>query len=78
MEYNLIAFFSILSLASVHFLSAKMEFADRIMHGRLLSVGGGIAIAYVFVDLLPNLSKSDKSCMIGYQNFSPILKGTFM
>lgn len=37
-----------------------MQFIDRLLHGKFLSVGGGIAIAYVFVDLLPNLSESDK------------------
>lgn len=60
MSYTLIAFFSILILASVHFFAAKMQFVNTLVHGRFLSIGGGIAIAYVFVDLLPNLSESDK------------------
>lgn len=60
MSYSLLAFFSILTLASVHLFAAKMEFVDKLLHGRFLSVGGGIAIAYVFVDLLPNLSESDE------------------
>ena len=60
MPYYFIAFLSILTLASIHFFASKMEFVDKILHGRFLSVGGGIAIAYVFVDLLPNLSENDK------------------
>jgi hypothetical protein len=36
-----------------------MQFVNTLLHGKFLSVGGGIAIAYVFVDLLPSLSESD-------------------
>lgn len=60
MDDYLISFFSILILASVHFFAPKMEFVDRLTHGKFLSIGGGIAIAYIFIDLLPNLSESDK------------------
>lgn len=59
MPYSLIAFLSILTLTSVHLFASKMQFVDRLLHGKFLSVGGGIAIAYVFVDLLPKLSESD-------------------
>lgn len=60
MHYDVIAFFSILVLASVHFFSPKMKSIDHLTHGKFLSIGGGIAVAYVFVDLLPKLSKSDE------------------
>lgn len=60
MPYPLIAFISVLILTSVHFFAGRMQFVNTLLHGRFLSVGGGIAIAYVFVDLLPNLSESDK------------------
>lgn len=60
MSYSLISFFSILLLASVHLFASKMQLVDKFLHGRFLSIGGGIAIAYVFVDLLPKLSESDR------------------
>lgn len=54
MSYSFYALLSIFVLSAVHLFAAKIK-AD----GRFLSFGGGVAIAYVFIDLLPKLAKSD-------------------
>src|SRR4051794_19943837 len=43
-------------------------------HHHFLSFGGGIAIAYVFVDLLPKLSKSDSLLTQALSSFLPELE----
>lgn len=59
MPYSVVSFFSVLTLVAVHLFAYKMQAIDRLSHGRFLSVGGGIAIAYIFIDLLPKLSEAD-------------------
>jgi hypothetical protein len=39
--------------------AAKAKRFGSIFHGRFLSFGGGVAISYVFIDILPKLGKSD-------------------
>ena len=60
MPYSALAFISIVIFALIHLWAKKTRRFDTITHGRFLSAGGGVAIAYVFVDLLPKLSKSDQ------------------
>lgn len=43
-------FLAVLILSLVHLFALKP-------HGRLLSIGGGVSVAYVFIDLLPKLGK---------------------
>lgn len=45
--------------ALVHLLAPKCKKFSFITPGKFLSFGGGIAISYVFIDLLPKLSDSD-------------------
>lgn len=59
MSYPAMALISIVIFAFVHLWATKTNKLDKIMHGRLLSFGGGVSIAYVFIDLLPKLSKKD-------------------
>lgn len=59
MSYIALSFLSILIFAGVHLWAKKMQGINRQIHGKFLSAGGGIAIAYVFIDLLPKLGKSD-------------------
>ena len=59
MDYSAIAFISVSIFAIVHLIAGKSSHLERLTHGRFLSAGGGVAIAYVFVDLLPKLCKSD-------------------
>lgn len=60
MPYALLSFLSVLTLTTVHLFAYKMEKIDVISHGKFLSIGGGIAIAYIFVDLLPKLSAGNE------------------
>lgn len=59
MPYTALAFISVTVFALVHLFAQRIFKMRAVSHGRLLSAGGGVAIAYVFVDLLPKLSKSD-------------------
>ncbi len=59
MSYPLISFCVICTFTIVHLFAAKAQYLSFNSHGRFLSFGGGIAIAYVFIDLLPKLAESD-------------------
>ena len=59
MPYCIATFFSVIVFALVHLFASKLQKLDRVTHGRFLSAGGGVAISYVFIDLLPKLAKSD-------------------
>lgn len=50
---------AVAAFALVHLLATKARQLDAIFHGRLLSTGSGVAIAYVFIDILPKLAKHD-------------------
>jgi hypothetical protein len=58
MLYHLATLLSVILFACVHLLSDKAQKFSSLFHGRLLSMGSGVAIAYVFVDILPKLSES--------------------
>jgi hypothetical protein len=57
MPYSLLALLSITLFAVVHLFAEKTQKLNKISHGRFLSLGSGLAIAYVFVDILPKLAK---------------------
>lgn len=59
MEYHIFSFISVLIFASVHLWAEKTRAWGFASHSRFLSAGSGVAIAYVFIDLLPKLSKND-------------------
>jgi hypothetical protein len=61
MSYAVMSFISVLTFASVHIWATKLRDLEFTFHSRFLSTGGGVAIAYVFIDLLPKLSKSDEA-----------------
>lgn len=59
MSYEVIALLCVSVLALVHLLAPLTSRLEQLKHGRFLSVGGGVAIAYVFIDLLPKLCQHD-------------------
>lgn len=59
MPYPLVALISVCIFALVHMWAEKIRTLHPLLQGRFLSIGGGVAIAYVFVDLLPKLGKSN-------------------
>lgn len=52
-------YLSIIMFVCVHVLTVYIPTKNPKLQGKFLSMGGGVAIAYVFIDLLPNLCKSD-------------------
>ncbi len=71
MPYILLAFISCCMFASVHIFAQKTAQLNPSSQARLLSFGGGVAIAYVFIDLLPKLAKSDLLVRALLQGFFP-------
>lgn len=59
MDYYLLSFISVTIFALVHLFAEKTRALDLAAHSRFLSTGSGVAVAYIFIDLLPKLSKSD-------------------
>ena len=59
MPYPAIALISVIIFALVHLFARSTRGLNKRTHGRFLSAGGGVAIAYVFVDLLPKLCDSN-------------------
>ena len=57
--YGLKSLLAIIIFSFVHLFAQKARLLDERFHRRLLSVGSGIAIAYVFLDILPKLSKHE-------------------
>ena len=48
---------AVILFSLVHLFANKARRFDSVFRGRFLSMGSGLAIAYVFVDILPKLSK---------------------
>lgn len=59
MSYSFYALISVIVFAMIHLIAEQTRRLGTIYHSRLLSTGSGVAIAYVFIDLLPKLSKKD-------------------
>ena len=72
MAYSAMSFIAILIFSLVHLFANKMRNLDTRIHSKFLSLCGGVAIAYVFIDLLPKLSEGDlivKQAMTGFFSF---------
>lgn len=48
---------AVLVLASVHVFSGALRFLDRVPRSRWLSFAGGVAVALVFLEILPELAE---------------------
>jgi hypothetical protein len=59
MPYPLVALISIIVFSFVHMWAEKVRTLGILSQRWFLSLGGGVAIAYVFVDLLPKLGKNN-------------------
>ena len=58
-SYSFIALISVVIFALVHLYASKTHTRNVMTHGKWLSFCGGVAIAYVFIDLLPKLCQND-------------------
>ena len=59
MSYQFVAFCSVVIFSLVHMYAEKVRTFGLWSQSRFLSFGGGVALAYVFLDLLPKLGKSN-------------------
>lgn len=67
-------FLAVLLFASVHLFAQKAQELGARSHGRFLSFGGGISIAYVFIDLLPKIGKSELVVQASLAGFFPFFE----
>ena len=58
-SHSTLALISIIIFSFVHIFAERIGQTGLSFHARVLSAGGGVSIAYVFIDLLPTLSKGD-------------------
>jgi hypothetical protein len=58
---HLLALVLALALAAVHIFAGRLRFVPGPPRARALSVAGGISVAYVFVHLLPELSRGEET-----------------
>lgn len=56
----LLSFIFAISFTLIHYFSKYMRFIKEIPRSRFLSAAGGVAVAYVFIHLLPDLNKHQK------------------
>lgn len=60
MSYYIFSFLAISIFALIHIWAAKISCFNKIIQARFLSASGGVAISYVFIDILPKLGESDR------------------
>ena len=59
LTYTFQSLLAIIIFSLVHLFADKARKLNPDQHSRFLSIGSGIAIAYVFIDILPKLSKHE-------------------
>lgn len=59
MSYQYISLLPLLIFSLVHFYAQGLKNLSLSTQSRFLSMGGGVAIAYVFIDLLPKIGEND-------------------
>ena len=77
LPYPFQALVAIIIFSLVHLFANKARLLNVAAHSRFLSLGSGVAIAYIFVDLLPKLSKNDTVVKGALVHIFLILKDTF-
>lgn len=70
-NYPFNSLLAIALFASVHLFAHKAQKLSLAWKRRFLSIGSGIAIAYVFIDLLPKLSKYEPIVTSAVRHFFP-------
>ncbi len=62
-----------LALAAVHLLTPKLTFVQAVPRSRWLSLSGGVAVAYVFMHLLPELAEHERTLRHGAEGSGTIV-----
>lgn len=65
-DHEILALLAALVLVLVHLFAARLRFLGHDPRSRWLSVAGGVAVAYVFVHLLPELAEGQASIERGH------------
>ncbi|MEC4983760.1 MAG: hypothetical protein SAJ37_18870 [Oscillatoria sp. PMC 1068.18] len=58
---TILTFVAVAGFALIHIFAGKLIFLEVVPRSRWLSIAGGVSIAYVFVHILPELSKGQKT-----------------
>lgn len=72
--YPFYALLAVMLFASVHLFTQKLEKFSLFVQGKFLSFGGGVAISYVFIDLLPKLSKKGEVLQQAFYGILPFVE----
>jgi hypothetical protein len=68
------SFCSIMLFALIHLFAEKVRRYSKKYQGKMLSFGSGVAISYVFVDLMPKLALQDSAVKAILKQFFPYLE----
>ncbi|KFB08957.1 membrane protein [Nitratireductor basaltis] len=60
-EATILTFACALAFAATHYLVPKLHFLSAVPRSRWLSLSGGVAVAYVFMHLLPELAEHERA-----------------
>lgn len=72
LPYDFYSFLAIFLFSIIHFYGDQIVNAqNKLPREFIFSAGGGIAISYVFIDLLPKLSESNTKVLALLQNYIP-------
>lgn len=67
------SFICALALAAVHVVTPKLTFVEAVPRSRWLSLAGGVAVAYVFMHLLPELAEHERRLSDGMKQDGAIV-----
>lgn len=71
LPYPIQSFTSVVLFALVHLYANKTRFINKNLQGQFLSFGSGVALAYIFIDLLPKLSRNENLVKGSLENLFP-------
>ena len=74
MEYGITSLLAVIAFAAVHLWADKARKLGPKGHARLLSFGGGVAIAYVFIDLMSKLGVSQTQVSLALDGVFPFFE----
>ncbi|MCA9766210.1 MAG: hypothetical protein KC455_07310 [Carnobacterium sp.] len=63
-----VSFICVIGFTLIHYFSKYMSFADKAPRSKFLSFSGGVAVSYVFVDLLPKLNEYQLILLVRLEN----------
>ena len=74
MSYYILSFIAVLIFAFVHLCADRIRRYNVTFHRKILYAGAGVAISYVFLDILPKISKNDPIVTKALQSLFPYIE----